>query len=103
MPDDFDHQFDHEPDTYPHEQDHDDPALDDEMGNDFDDFEAGGEDEDFGDFDDGFEEPLAAPEPEPDKREVPVISKSPFVSSNEYEVSCHWMSLSLSPFCCGNA
>ncbi|KAL8665593.1 MAG: hypothetical protein Q9202_002097 [Teloschistes flavicans] len=75
MPDDFDHQFDHEPDTYPHEQDHDDPALDDEMGNDFDDFEAGGEDEDFGDFDDGFEEPLAAPEPEPDKREVP---KSPF-------------------------
>lgn len=93
MPDDFNHKIDYDSTTRPLEPNNDYSAPDDEVGDEFDEFEAGGEDEDFGDFDDGFEEPPAASEPEPDKREVPAISKSPFVSSNKYKVSCKWMCL----------
>ncbi|KAI4105995.1 MAG: hypothetical protein L6R37_002456 [Teloschistes peruensis] len=79
MPDDFNHKIDYDSTTRPLEPNNDYSAPDDEVGDEFDEFEAGGEDEDFGDFDDGFEEPPAASEPEPDKRESPV-SLDDFVS-----------------------
>lgn len=49
-----------------------DEEADEALGDDFDDFEAGAADEDFGDFDE--------PAPEPPKPEPPPVSKSPFVS-----------------------
>lgn len=49
-----------------------DEEADRALGDDFDDFEAGAADEDFGDFDE--------PAPEPPKPEPPPVSKSPFVS-----------------------
>ena len=57
-------------------------TADNGLGDDFDDFEAEGDDDDFGDFDDNFEQPLAAPEPAESK--LPSISKYPFVSSSKY-------------------
>lgn len=54
----------------------------DGLGDDFDDFEAQGDDDDFGDFDDGFEQSSTAPELA--APELPSFSKSPFVSSNKY-------------------
>lgn len=54
----------------------------DGLGDDFDDFEAQGDDDDFGDFDDGFEQSSATPELA--APELPSFSKSPFVSSNTY-------------------
>ena len=68
------------------------------FGDDFDDFEAGAGDEDFGDFDEGFEQ---SPEPqtvqeswEPPKTPAP-IPESPFVSS--YILAVH-ISLPNKPF-----
>ena len=68
------------------------------FGDDFDDFEAGAGDEDFGDFDEGFEQ---SPEPqtvqesrEPPKTPAP-IPESPFVSS--YILTVH-ISLPTKPF-----
>ncbi|KAL8903271.1 MAG: hypothetical protein Q9207_004040 [Kuettlingeria erythrocarpa] len=52
-------------------------AFDDGFGDDFDDFEAGAEAEDFGDFDEGFEQPSADPDAPP-KPEFPPFSKAPF-------------------------
>ncbi|KAL8917994.1 MAG: hypothetical protein Q9172_005602 [Xanthocarpia lactea] len=51
-------------------------TADNGLGDDFDDFEAEGDDDDFGDFDDNFEQPLTAPEPAESK--LPSISKYPF-------------------------
>ncbi|KAL8853558.1 MAG: hypothetical protein Q9221_001544 [Calogaya cf. arnoldii] len=48
----------------------------DGFGDDFVDFEAQGDDDDFGDFDDGFEQPSTAPEPA--APEMPSFPKSPF-------------------------
>ncbi|KAL8750608.1 MAG: hypothetical protein Q9199_006952 [Rusavskia elegans] len=48
----------------------------DGLGDDFDDFEAQGDDDDFGDFDDGFE--LSSATPELAAPELPSFSKSPF-------------------------
>lgn len=53
------------------------------LGEDFDDFEAQGDDDDFGDFDDGFEQSSTVPEPA--APELPSLPKSPFVSSNKYK------------------
>lgn len=55
------------------------------LGDDFDDFEAQGDDDDFGDFDDGFEQSSTVPEPA--APELPSVPKSPFVSSNKYKWS----------------
>ncbi|KAI4224449.1 MAG: hypothetical protein L6R36_004647 [Xanthoria steineri] len=46
------------------------------LGDDFDDFEAQGDDDDFGDFDDGFEQSSTVPEPA--APELPSVPKSPF-------------------------
>lgn len=71
MPDDED-------ETSDHQAQDDQEAFEDGFGDDFDDFEAGGEAEDFGDFDDAFEQPSAEPE-------APPIAKITHVSSSQYE------------------
>lgn len=53
------------------------PESDDGFGDDFDDFEAGAGDEDFGDFDAGFQQPVEAKEPAPPKPPITVL-ESPF-------------------------
>ncbi len=63
-------------------------ALDDGFGDDFDDFEAGAEAEDFGDFDEGFEQPSADPDAPPKTESLP-FSKAPFVSNSKYQLSFH--------------
>lgn len=63
-------------------------ALDDGFGDDFDDFEAGAEAEDFGDFDEGFEQPSADPDALP-KPEPPPFSKAAFVSNSKYQLNFH--------------
>lgn len=55
------------------------PEDDDGFGDDFDDFEAGAGDDDFGDFDAGFEQPPERSEPTPPKPPAPA-PESPFVS-----------------------
>ncbi|KAL8735337.1 MAG: hypothetical protein Q9166_000882 [cf. Caloplaca sp. 2 TL-2023] len=50
--------------------------ADNGLGDNFDETEAEGDDDDFGDFDDGFEQPPT--EPEPSKPELPSISRYPF-------------------------
>ncbi|KAL8766507.1 MAG: hypothetical protein Q9209_006723 [Squamulea sp. 1 TL-2023] len=56
-----------------------DKASDDGLREEYNNFEAEDDDDDFGDFDDGFEQPTTAPEPA--RPELPSISKFPFVSS----------------------
>ncbi|KAL8940899.1 MAG: hypothetical protein Q9216_002560 [Gyalolechia sp. 2 TL-2023] len=56
MPDDKDESSDHE-------AHHVSETFEDGFGDDFDDFEAGGEADDFGDFDDAFEQPSTVPKP----------------------------------------
>ncbi|KAL9005448.1 MAG: hypothetical protein Q9188_001773 [Gyalolechia gomerana] len=69
MPDDED-------DSSDREAHHDPEAFEDGFGDDFADFEAGGEAEDFGDFDDAFEQPST--EPEPPKLERPPNAETPY-------------------------
>lgn len=79
--------------SYNESEENDDHDADDDanteadecFAEDFDDFEAGAENEDFGSFDDGFEEPSVpgeGPDPEPVAPSVQSIphSRSPFVS-----------------------
>lgn len=59
------------------------------FGDDFDDFEAGAVDEDFGDFDEGFEEPSSPQKHKPDPAssdQVHVSSISPFVSRSNHRI-----------------
>lgn len=72
-----------DPSADENEPDH--TTADNEVGDDFDDFGAEGDDDDFGDFDDGFEQPST--ESEPPRSELPLTSKSPFVSSCKYKAS----------------
>lgn len=58
-------------------------ASDDGFGDDFDDFEAGAEAEEFGDFDDGFGQP------EPPKPEPFPFSKAVYVSNGTYQLAFH--------------
>ncbi|KAL8942443.1 MAG: hypothetical protein Q9211_001386 [Gyalolechia sp. 1 TL-2023] len=67
---------DEEDESWDQEANHDPEALEDGFGDDFDDFEAGGEAEDFGDFDDAFEHPST--EPKPLKQEPPPNAKTPY-------------------------
>lgn len=83
MPEDDDSSGDDEIADFHGEPHHDPEASDNGFGNDFDDFESGGEAEDFGEFDDGFEEPSA--DPKPTRPEAPPIWKSPYVSNSEYK------------------
>lgn len=62
-------------------------ASDDGFGDDFDDFEAGAEAEDFGDFDDGFGQPSG--DPKPPKPEPPPFSNAVYVSNNTYRLAFH--------------
>lgn len=80
MPDDED-------DSSDREAHHDPEAFEDGFGDDFDDFEAGGEAEDFGDFDDAFEQPLT--EPEPPKLERSPNAETPYVSSGKNKAISH--------------
>ncbi|KAL8713197.1 MAG: hypothetical protein Q9220_002718 [cf. Caloplaca sp. 1 TL-2023] len=73
MPDEEDESSDSESDASFGEHK---PTVDDTFGDDFDEFEAGGEDEDFGDFDDDFAQPPS--EPVPPKSEPTPVSKSQF-------------------------
>ena len=56
------------------------PEVDDGFGEDFDDFEAEAGDDDFGDFDEGFQQPVESEVPLSSKPTV-TMTESPFVSS----------------------
>jgi len=74
---------DHEDETAEEKQDtntDEESENDDGFGDDFDEFEAGAGDDDFGDFDEGFEQPHEPPETIPPKPSAPA-PESPFVSS----------------------
>lgn len=68
-----------------HGQEEDDVAIkeqpeDDGFSEDFDDFEAGAGDDDFGDFDDGFEQPAPMEAEERSPKSQAPVPESPFVS-----------------------
>lgn len=87
MPDDEDASDDHRTSDSPDEPQHGPSAHDDGFGDDFDDFEAGAEAEDFGDFDDGFEQPAA--DPEPPRPEPPPVLRTAHVSNIKYTTASH--------------
>ena len=68
--------------------DHAEVDLNENLGEDFDDFEAGAEDEDFGDFDEGFENP-PIPEYEPEETELstPPVQPLPAAVSSYVSIS----------------
>jgi hypothetical protein len=74
---------------------------DNDLGDDFDDFEegaqAGGDDDDFGDFDDGFQEPELVQSPPPLPASDTNIPIGPFVSF--HAIQCpHLTNLHISPY-----
>lgn len=96
MPDDEGVSSNDRPLDIPDDPKHDSGQSDDGFGDDFDDFEAGGEADDFGDFGDGFEQPSA--EPEPSSPEPPPVQTTPFVSSSNYVTDFHAMHFSCVTF-----
>ena len=63
-----------------------------DFGDDFDDFEAGAGDDDFGDFDEGFPEPEVQQEKSEPQRPPAPVPESPFVSSfttPQYKTQIH--------------
>ena len=66
-------------------------GADEDFGDDFDEFEAGAGDDDFGDFDEGFQEISEQERPEPQKPPAPV-PESPFVSSYTLTIALPYIS-----------
>ena len=65
--------------------------IEEGFGDDFDDFEAGAEGEDFGEFDDGFQEPEESPVEAEKQVQPDPSSLSPFVSSFSIVNTIHQM------------
>ena len=68
--------------------------TEDGFGDDFDDFEAGAGDDDFGDFDEGFQQPVEAEKSSPPKPPV-TVPESPFVSREPSKYKTLHSSMSL--------